>query len=88
MRARRVLRHADLAQHLVDALAGRGAEPAEEPERGHEPGGHHLVHGHGQGGVERGPLGHVAEAPPLAERAGRMPEEPHRAARRAAAGPA
>src|SRR5260370_818076 len=71
----RVVGHAHLAQDLVDALTSRGAQATEEPEGGQEAGGHHLAHRHRQRGIERRLLGHVAQAPPLAEGAPRVAEE-------------
>src|SRR3990172_3597972 len=75
---RRVRLHADAGQRLGDARSLRSADTLEETEARHEAGGHHLLHGHGQGRVERGPLGNIADSAPLAERGRRPAEEPHR----------
>src|SRR5882672_6519318 len=76
----RVRGHPHLAEHLRDALAFRAADAPEEAERGQEPGRHHLVDGHRQGGIEGGLLRHVAETAPLPERRRRVTEEADRAA--------
>src|SRR5262245_52730096 len=70
--SRRMTLHADLAQHVVDPLLLRRADPSEQPEDGHEPRGDDLVHGRRKGGIEHRPLGHVAQSPPLAKRRRRV----------------
>src|ERR1700675_2306717 len=75
----RVRLHADAGQRVGDAGSLRPADTLEETEARHEAGGDHLVHGHGQGRVERGPLRDVAQSPPLPECGRRLAEEPHRA---------
>ena len=75
----RVRFHACARQRLAHARSLRSADALEEAEARHEPGGDHLLHGHGQGRVERGPLGDIAQPPPLPECRRRLAEEPHRA---------
>jgi hypothetical protein len=75
------MRRADLREHLVHPPPLGRARAPQHAERGDEPARDDFADGGGQGGIERGLLRDIAQAPPLGEGRGDMPEEPHLAAR-------
>src|SRR6266851_3886825 len=71
--------HAGARQGLAHARSLRAAYTLEDAQAGHEPGGDHLLHRHGQRRIEGGALGDIAQPSPLPECRRRLPEQPHRA---------